>query len=325
MADPLYPGFTARGPVAPRIKRLESGSQRVQANLVRFNRAVPLTTGQYTRMPSDMIRKNGLDLTSSAVIKKGSTPQSGSVSGFAYTSTDSSITWYWDGTNGSHVIVISRADGSRFTVPTSGSPMTISGLAASTTYYFLPYWNVHNLCNIGWVAGTVGTPQIAFVVGDTTDPLNTQQYLMNQNSQDLEPLTSGFMTAATAIGGGSGGGGGGGGGSPGNCVMAGTVIEPLGAPDYSVDVKGWNEWVYLKTESGRELYCTQDHPLYHAVRGKMDADNLAEGDIVITESGEEKIVLVSWTNRKCSLWAVKMPKGHLYWANGFLSHNKQRT
>lgn len=321
MANPLYPGFTARGPISTRIKRLEAGSQRLQANDIRFTRLIPLASGAYTRMPTDMIRNNGLDLTSSAVIKKGSTPQSGNISGFAYTSTDSSITWYWDGTNGSHVIVISRSDGTRFTVPISGSPMTISGLSASTTYYFLPYWNVHNTCNIGWVTGTVGSPQIAFVVGDTTDPVNTQQYLMNQNAQGLEALTGGFMSAATAAGGGSGGGGGGGGGGAGHCVMAGTSIEPLGCTDYTVNVRGNSEWVYLKGEDGNQLWCTKDHPLYHAQRGKIEAADLTEGDIVITDKGEQELVLVSWSIRKCSLWEVSMPKGHLFWANGFLSHN----
>lgn len=314
----LYPGFTARSPLRGRLKRLEVGSQRLQSNLIRPSQGI------YTRLPVDTLRKpvQGLDLTSSAVLKKGSVPPAGNISGFAYTSTDHSITWYWDGTNGSHVIVIIRADKSRFTVPTAGSGLTVSGLSASTTYYFLPYWNVNNLCNIGWVTGTVGTPQIAFVVGDTTDVVNTQAYLMVQSNQSAEALTGGFMTAATAAGGGSGGGQGGGGGSSGHCVMAGTIIEPLGSREYSVNVRGNFEWVYLKTESGRELYCTTDHPLYHATRGKIEAQLLAEGDEVITESGEEKIAITSWTNRKCSLWEVVMPKGHLFWANGFLSHNK---
>jgi hypothetical protein len=314
----IYPGFSGKAPLAGRVQRLETGAQRIQGNNLRFS------NGIYTRIPKNTLNTSqGINLTSSAVIKKGGVSVSGNISGFAYTSTATSISWYWDGTNGSHVIVIIRADGSRFTVPTSGSPLTVTGLAASTTYYFLPFWNVDNVCNIGWVQGTVGTPQVAFVVGDTTDAVNTQRYIMQQTLQSNEGLTAGFMTAATvAVGGGTGGGGGGGGGGSGRCVMAGTIIEPLGDHEYSVNVRGNNEWVYLKAENGKELWCTKDHPLYEVSRGKIEADYLTDGDIVITDTGEQKLVQVTWATRKCSLWEVVMPKGHLFWANGFLSHNK---
>ncbi len=323
--DPqLYPGFNSKSPLRGRLKRLEVGSQRVQNAQFRKHTVTPPLTGIYTRLPISALdpTRNGIDLTKSSILKKGGVPPAGNMSGFAYTATDHSITWYWDGTNGSHVIVIIRADGMRFTVPTAGSGITISGLAASTTYYFLPYWNVNNLCNISWVPGTIGSPLIAFLIADTTDVVNTQAYLMVQTTQGTEALSNGFMTAVTAAGGGSGGGGGGGGGAPGNCVMAGTTIEPLGSKEYTVNVRGNNDWVYLTT--GRiDLWCTVDHPLYDAERGKIDADRLTKGDIVITDEGEEELQQVSWTKKQCSLWEVVMPKGHLFWANGFLSHNKQ--
>jgi hypothetical protein len=313
----LYPGFGSKSPLAGRLRRLETGAQRLQGNQVRFS------AGGYRRLIADLMDEDqSISLVSSRIRKKGGVSVSGNTSGFAYTSTDSSITWYWDGTNGSHVIVIHRADGSHFTVPTGGSPLTISGLSASTTYYFLPFWDVRNTCNIGWVPGTAGTPQIAFVANDTTDPVNSQIYLVSQTTQSREALSGGYMSAITAGAGGSGGGTGGNGGQPGHCVRAGTTIEPLGSTDYEVKVHGNSEWVWLTGENGKTLFCTADHPLYHARQGKVSADSLTEGDILITDTGEQKLVQVGWIKVACSLWEVHMPKGHLFWANGFLSHNK---
>src|ERR1700757_2330309 len=209
----LYPGFSNTVPPGfGRIQRLEKGSQRTQRGQIRP------TSGNFTRLPINVLHTNVngtqvLDISKLYIRKIGGVSVSGNTAGFAYTATTTTITWYWDGTNSSHVPVINRADGSRFTVPTSGSGLTVSGLTANTTYYFLPFWSINNLCNIGWVQGTVGTPQIAFVVGDTTDPVNNPQYLMQQTFQGNEPLSTGYMTAATtASGSGSGGGGGGGGG-----------------------------------------------------------------------------------------------------------------
>lgn len=316
----IYPGFG--GTVPPgfgRIQRLEQGSQRFQRGGLRP------TSGNYTRLPISSLKtlQNGNQViaSNSSVLRKiGGIMPTANTAGFAYTSDGTSITWYWDGTNGSKVPVITRADGSRFTVPTAGSGLTISGLANSTQYYFLPFWNVNNLCNIGWVQGTTGSPQIAFVVADTTDAVNNPVYLLQQTTQTNEPLSAGYMTAKTSSAGGSGGGGAGGGGN-GYCVMSGTDIQTLGDLPYTIEILPETEWVYLKIEDGRELYCTYDHPLYHALRGKVKADSLSEGDLMITDMGLQLIVAADFVRRVCSKWKVIMPKGHLFWANGILSNN----
>lgn len=318
MADPLYPGFIGKSPLQGRLRRLETGAQRLQGNTLRFSKGV------YSRIPARILRANSptqsLNLAHSGILKRGGVSVSGNTSGFAYVSDETSITWYWDGTHSSHPIVIHRADGSNFTVPTSGSGLTVSGLASNTPYYFLPYWIVNNSCNISWVMGTTGSPPIAFAAGDTTDPILTQQYIIQQTLQGNEPLTSGFMSASTTSGG-AGGGAGGGGGQPGNCVMSGTEIVTLGDEPYSLDVEGENRWVHLRLADKRDLFCTYDHPLYHTVKGRVTADSLTVGDIVITDVGEQELVTAEWTYRKCSKWKVCMKKGHLFYANGFLSHN----
>lgn len=316
-SNALYPSFS-KTPWSDRIQRLEKGAQRFQRGSLRP------TSGSYARTPVGLLttlpdKSQGISLTNSALRKRGGVSVSGNTAGFAYTSTASSITWYWDGSNGSRVHVITRADLSRFTIPTSGSGLTISGLAASTTYYFLPFWNANSTCNIGWVQGTVGSPQIAFVVGDTTDPVNSPVYLMEQTSQNNEPLSGGFMTAVTASSGGSGGGGAGDGGI--RCVMSGTDVVTVGDLPYSINVYPESEWVRLTIQDGRILHCTYDHPLYHAENGRVRADELSIGDYVITDSGEQQILGADFVRRVCSKHEVVMPKGHLFWANGFLSHN----
>lgn len=315
LGNTLYPGFSnTTPPGASRLQRLETGAQRIQRGTIRPS------SGIYARIPKDLLLTRGsptqiLNLRNSAVQKQGSVGPASNTYGFAYTSTVNTITWYWDGTNGSKVLVIHRADGSTFTVP-PGS-ITISILSPSTDFYFLPFWNTNNLCNIGWVQGTHGTPQIAFVLADTTDAVMSPQYMMKQNSQANEPLSGGFMLASTPA---SGSGGGGGGGA---CVMSGTEIEPLGGLDYAIEVLPEFNWVQIKMEDGRVLGCTVDHPLYHAVNGKTDAGKLVEGDLLITDVGQMPIAHIRRIQRKCSKYKVMMPKGHLYWANGLLSHNQK--
>lgn len=316
MPDKLYPGFSNVSKSSGQLQRLETGAQRTQRGQLRP------TAGSFARMPSTLLinSKQNLDLSSTGVRKQGGVPPSANTAGFAYTSTDTTITWYWDGSNGSKVPVITRADGSRFTVPTGDSGLIVTGLVASTMYFFLPFWNINSLCNIGWVAGTTGSPQIAFVLADTTDPVNNPVYLLQQTTQGNEPLSAGYMTASTAAGGGSGGGGAGGGGSS-HCVMAGTDIETLGDLPYSINVFPNSEWVHLRTEDMKELYCTYDHPLYHATSGKTRADRLEVGDYIITSQGEQKVVTAEFRERVCSKWEVVMEKGHIFFANGFCSHN----
>lgn len=133
----------------------------------------------------------------------GSTPFS-TTSSFAYTATTTSITWYWDGTNGSTTLTIYRADNNA-TGPISGS-QTITGLSPSTTYNFYPYWDEPTQ-TLKWVTGGTGTP--AYAISSAGSKVAVQQ----QNLRTRLPLSIGGMQASTpAAGSGSGTGGGGGGG-----------------------------------------------------------------------------------------------------------------
>ena len=131
-----------------------------------------------------------------------------------------SISFFWDGTNGSTPLTIYRDDG---TIAVLGAnSITVSGLTPSTTYFFYPFYQeiiaIGSGGNFGGevagvqftsVPGAVGTPPIAYTV-------KTPRALATQISRDHVPLSLNFPTngiATTAAGtgasvsGGSGGGG----------------------------------------------------------------------------------------------------------------------
>lgn len=283
---------------------------------------------------------NVLDLASSSVTKVGSVSPAGVTGQFAAVTSTTTITWYWDGTNGSTPCVIHRADGSTFAVP-RGS-ITISGLTAATTYYFLPFWSVYSPCAVGWVQGTVGSPKIAFVLADTTNPASSQYYQAQQLLQNREPLATSFMTQSTTAAG-TGGGTAGGGGSGGFCVMAGTDIEPIGDyGDMKIGIHHEYVWRTLATMKGKWFNGTLNHPVYVARKDqlpeiekilqdgfneetlapfKRELRQAAVSHYIVTRDGMEEIGRNYYFTRNCTKRSVHMDKGHLFFANGILSHN----
>lgn len=265
-----------------------------------------------------------IDLTNpSGIITIGAIPPSVTESGFAATATTTSIHWYWDATNASIILVIRRTDGTRFTVPASN--LNITGLTANTWYGFLPYWLHDNACNVGWVQGTVGTPQIAhpggtgvaFVYAGTASA--QADALAQQLLQGREQLSSGWLTFRTPAAGTSSGGGGYEGG--GDCVMSGTEIEALGDFPIEQAILPETDWWRIIGKSRRSLNSTHNHPLYNADSGKVRADSFKVGQWAISQFGEDKIVESFPFKRTCTKRKVMMKHGHLFWANGYLSHN----
>lgn len=263
------------------------------------------------------------------VVPGGSIPPLAVNSPFAIAkdTTNSQATIYWDGTNGSSVPVVHRADGSLAAVPPNSQLVT--GLTASHWYGFLPYWANSNTCGLGWSQGDVGTPQILFEGGTGTSFTATATAaaqaaaLQTQNMQGHEPLTSGFATFQMPASGTSSGGAGGGGGI-GRCVMLGTDIEPLGeitARDMTITCFRETDWFRVETKSGKALNCTGNHPLYHADNGKVEAQVLKSGDWLIADLGMDKITEIHPFKRLCTKQQVSMRYGHLFWANGLLSSN----
>jgi hypothetical protein len=303
--------FAPADDVGSRVTRLERGRQYFRAG------QLVSPSGKLQSIPEGIIDSSNRIAIVSGVSLKGSVPPSGIVGNFGFTATATSITIYWDGTNGSNKLKIIRADGTAVQIPTNS--MTVTGLSPSTTYGFLTFWSVFNNCGIGFVKGDSGTPQFAFTAAAQTVAAGTQQSLAGR-----EALTGGFITFATpASGSSSGTGTGSRPGNPGMCVMLNTDIKPFSAgQEYITIHERQTDWINLAIENyPRTLNCTPNHPLYHADKGKMPADEFKVGDWMITEHGEKKLAEHRMFYKDCTKMQVKMPTGHLYFANGFLSHN----
>lgn len=230
----------------------------------------------------------------------------------AYVSTASSITWYWDGTNGSSLLTIFWPDGSSTQVPPAN--LAITGLSASTTYTFYPYFSVDlNSILFAQVAGGLGTPPAAY--SGSTMAAATVQSLDGNASILASPLT-----AATTS---SGSGGGSGGGNGGSCVADFTLVQPL-----SLNSEGLictftdaQEWIDIRT-AHRRLVAVPNHLIFTDTR-KMMMKELAVGYDIVTKDGLEQVTRI---DRILHPWRKKQvfcKVGHLYWANGALSHNRK--
>jgi hypothetical protein len=303
--------FNSDDDLSSRVRRLERGRQYLRAgNLVS-------PSGDFQSMPVGLIDPNlKIDIVT-GINPKGSIPPAGIVGNFGFTATTSSITIYWDGTNGSTKLKIIRTDQTAVQIPTNN--MTISGLSANTTYSFLPFWSVFNNCGIGFVKGDSGTPQFAFSAAAKNVQSSVQQSL-----QGREALTAGFVsyaTTASGTSGGSGTGGGYGGAGDGMCVMVNTHIKPMGENQtYITRHAQQTDWVNLAIDGFGNLSCTPNHPLYTPEK-QQRADQFKAGDWILTACGEMKLDEVRTFYRDCTKMQVEMPVGHLFYANGFLSHN----
>ena len=127
--------------------------------------------------------------------------------------------------------------------------------------------------------------------------------------------------ATPADGGGdtSGGGGGGGGGQAG-CVLVGTDVATLGDLPHERKELDETYWVQVTLKDGRQLQATRNHPVY-SERGKISLATVPIGGKLITDVGLVEVAKKIYILEPGTKWQVIMPKGHLYWANGILSHN----
>lgn len=303
--------FGSSDDLTTRVRRLERGRQYLRGG----QNVIP--SGLYGGIPNDLIDPISLKIPIvSGLTVAGSIPPAGVTGNFGFTATTTSITIYWDGTNGSVVLAILRADNTSVQVPSNN--ITISGLTINTSYGFLPFRSVFNNCGVGFVVGDSGTPQFAFTTAARSVQAVTQQSLTGR-----EALTPGFITYSTTASGTSSGGGTVPPPTRPMCVMVNTEIKPFGAgQEYVIVHARQTDWINLAVEDlPRTLSCTPDHELISPDRGKQPANSFKVGDWVITDHGEKKLAEVRMFYKDCTKMQVQMPTGHLYFANGFLSHN----
>ena len=133
----------------------------------------------------------------------GSIPPS-SGTGFQAVATTSGVTFYYDGTNGSQIITVQRANGQSSQV--AAGKTVVRGLNANTTYYFYPYYDERTQ-SLQWVAGTVGNPAIAFTA--QSPAAAAQQRLTHRiplaPGTPITVTTPSGGSSPTSVGGGFGG------------------------------------------------------------------------------------------------------------------------
>lgn len=130
----------------------------------------------------------------------------------------------------------------------------------------------------------------------------------------------GSVTTPADGGGDTSGGGGGGGGSQGGCVLVGTTIATLGDLPHECKELDETHWVTVTLKDSRQLQATRNHPVY-TERGKISLAAVPVGHKLITDVGLVEVTEKVYIQTLRVKWQVIMPKGHLYWANGILSHN----
>lgn len=155
-----------------------------------------------------------VDPTSSQITSAGSR-MSSVTTAIAWTATTTTVTFYWDGTNGSQVLRIGRDDGTVYGPNPAGSPVTVTGLTANTQYFFYPYFDeTLQAVRFPTVANVaVGSPAVAFT--SPNFPAAQQQILRGHVPLGLLLVSTGVTTPNSGSTSGSGGSGGGGAGSGG--------------------------------------------------------------------------------------------------------------
>jgi len=169
-----------------RLLRLEAGYPATVAGKVTFSSsklAVPASTSVTS---IGTVAPTGITATGStfAFVVQGN---------FAFTSSGTSITIFWDGSNGSNLLTIRRADGSNYSI-LAGS-MTIGGLTSGVQYGFSSFVAIAQPTMLSFVQGDAGTPQFAFSPSAT--PALISSASRTQRLTTNERITEGliFFTA----------------------------------------------------------------------------------------------------------------------------------
>lgn len=284
-------------------------------------------------------------LASSAMNVVGSFAPTIDDAGFSYIPTETSAHIYWDGSNGSRVIVRRRADG--FKEPLPKGSIIITGIASGApgapgpTFFMYPYF-IPGTCSIGWVRGNAGVPKFAHL-SQTNDAAH------EQSSGGKEPLADGAIRiqllgvpappapgdppppepvptppavpqdpispvppAPLPIG------------SGGYCVMKGTEIIPIGESPFWLEEKPQNDWWQVVTDKQRKLEAVPEHLIVTGRAGYTEMRDVRKGDIIITLEGEEKVGLSVKFSRPGIKVCLHMEHGHLAWFNGILGHNLKK-
>lgn len=173
------------------------------ARLSRIEAALPSTVaGKVTFSNSNLAVPNTSSVTSSGSIAPTGVQATGSTFAFvvqgnySFTSTGDTITIHWDGTNGSKLLAIRRADGSNYSI--TANSMTISGLTSGVQYGFSSFVAIAQPASLSFVQGDAGTPQFAF--SPTASPALISSASRTQRLTTNERITEGLIYFTAGVG-----------------------------------------------------------------------------------------------------------------------------
>jgi hypothetical protein len=254
---------------------------------------------------------------------------------FGLTEASTSVSIYWDGTNGSNAFTLRLADASTKSIPTGST--TITGLSSGVTYKFYPYYDVLSNAVAFVTTGGAGSPAIAFASTSSVTVLSTAAAETAYPGRIALAFTS---IQITTTGGGGGGGTGGGGGDV-DCIapwmevetQRGIIpIEELQVGDTVTTPQGDSTVIRLKNppqtalvqlrlESGHTFDCSPTHPIALLKDKWRYAGELKLGDVLITSDGESR--LVEWKLKPLNYVSVlpHLEPYHEFYCNGVLTHN----
>jgi hypothetical protein len=106
-----------------------------------------------------------------------------------------------------------------------------------------------------------------------------------------------------------------------HCVMLGTEIESIDGEEYETRHYHENHWWYIRDSEMHWINCTYNHRLYDAEGFPKQAQDFEIGDVIVHRRGNFEVVESNGFPRVCTKIQVMMKRVHLFWANGFLSHN----
>lgn len=173
-----------------RISRLEAGFPSTVAGKVTFSSSSLAVPNTNSVTSSGVIAPTGIQAT-------GSTFAFTVQGNFGFTSDGSSITIYWDGTNGSKLLAIRRADDSNFSI--SPGSLRVAGLTSGVQYGFASYIAIAQPNSLSFVKGDAGTPKFTFSPAASPDLLTNA--LRTQRATVNERITEGMISFTCSAGG----------------------------------------------------------------------------------------------------------------------------
>lgn len=170
--------------------------------------------GQANVPPSQSLQTFGTNVIdpTSAQINSAGSRTAAIATAIGYVVQPTTISFFWDGSNGTQPFQLFRDDNTIFGPFITGSPVKVTGLVAATLYYFYPYFDDSlKIIQFATVAGvSVGNPAIAFTAKNN---LAAQQQILRQRISlgallSSQGVTTPGVGSTTALGGSGGAGSG---------------------------------------------------------------------------------------------------------------------